>query len=618
MSCAPLSRVMAALVAIAALSVGAHARQELRGTEDVSASVHSPWPEALARGYAPVFFELRNDGERAVDVDVFVEPQFRYPNSVSVAARSQVALGAGEKRQLELLAPCYRVTQTSFGAGLRVGRSTTSTSLITASGVPEPQDRFLAWVTPKPLAAGSVERMAKELTDSDPALVGVGPSPHMGSLRVFSGSSRTPEWFVFEVVAPWIPSRAAAWSGIDAVVLDMRAASFSLAPARLDPLVSYARQGGLLVVLGDRASVERIVGEDDRMTDAAQKGFGVDGAAWPFGFGHVAWLPDAAGELTEPLDRAAIAALAAEAHVVDPSAGSYQVGTGAGLAHNDNLEIPGLGQVPMHLFAVILLVFAVLIGPVNFLVLKRLQRPGLLLVTIPVISLFATLGIVGFGILRQGLDLKGAAHSLTLLDQRNGHAVTFTRMALMPGLATDDLRPSRGTTVHPTTYDEGVTRELTVRHGEGLTLAGGWAPVRSVSNLLVSSDAVSRARIELKRTPAGIEVFNGLEATLQALTLRDAEGRLYSLSGDATLAPGARATAAPAGAGAALLDARGRFSAQPELGALRERVLDGPAMYIARLASNPYIDWLGLDPNLREQEHILQGVLPLDEADWSK
>ena len=98
----------------------------------------------------------------------------------------------------------------------------------------------------------------------------------------------------------------------------------------------------------------------------------------------------------------------------------------------------------------LLVAFAVLIGPVNLVFLKRIRRPALLLVTIPLLSAAASVGLLLYGIFYQGLDTKAARQSLTVLDQRSHHADTIERRKLFVGLSPGrGLRPGAATAVVP-------------------------------------------------------------------------------------------------------------------------------------------------------------------------
>jgi hypothetical protein len=320
------------------------------------------------------------------------------------------------------------------------------------------------------------------------------------------------------------------------------------------------------------------------------------------------WLGDEADLIDGPVEQRQLVMNVADAHEPGTTEGTFQPGTGAGLEVNDYLTIPGVEDLPMQVFVILLLVFAMVIGPVNFIALKRIGRPGLLLVTIPLISLTASLVILGIGIFNQGLDVKGATHSFTVLDQRAGRAVTVSRQALMPGLATDDLLPARGTTVHTTAYLGDSSRVLAVEHGDGLRLAGGWAPVRTTSNLLVSSDAPARSRVELRRDGDGLELVNTLETEILEFSARDATGEAYVLAPNTTVAPG----------GKARLTRAATQPPRPRFDVLAARASSRPSTYLARVATNPFVDTLGLSRNLKEERHLIEGILPADEVLWSK
>lgn len=609
--------LLAALVAL--LAPAAAARQEMRLMDGFTATVQSPWPETLCRGYAPVFVELRNDTDRVVDASVEVGSSYRFNREADCVARTAVRVGVGERRQIELLVPFYRRYQRSADLRVEVGRTSANMSLSTGNGVSDPNNRLVAWVTPTALPAGTVQRVADALERSEAASVGAGiapppPVPSLPALPTYgyvgpSVSTSGPfDWTVFEVLPGQISTRAAAWSAIDAVVLDGRGGAAALAALPLEGVLSHTRQGGLVVVLGEREVLTALGIETALEPRFMLKEPDDVGDTWRFGLGRVTWLGPDADLVDGAAEQRALVLDVLPVHTHDTSEGAFQPGTGAVLEANGCLSIPGVEALPLAIFVVLLLVFAAVIGPVNFIVLKRIGRPGLLLLTIPLISLVTSLGILSIGIFHQGLDVKGAVESLTLLDQREGRAVTVSRQALMPGLATGDLLPERGTTVHTTAYLAETSRELAVEHGDGLRLAGGWAPVRMTTNLLVSSDAPARSRIELRRDGDALELVNTLDTEILAFHAKDAADHIYVLAEGVTVAPGgkarlARATEIPS-------DRSGNV--------LARRASLRPSTYRARVASNPFLDTLGLSPSFKAESHLIAGILPADEALWSK
>jgi len=560
--------------------------------------VRSPWPERLGRGYAPVWVTVENEAERAVDVELRIGTSFRRSSAPEGAASIALRLAPGELRAVELLAPFHRQVGQSTALSTRVGASSVWTAFNTGTFAAHSDDRVLAWVSPQPLPAGTIERIADQLGRDDPATGLSRGSP------THSSWASDPEWVAFELGPDSLPSRAAAWTSVDVVVLDARRAP--LTGLALGALESHLHAGGLVVVLGDDSAVRALLGAGAE-PEARFRGpaFGVDGELWRVGFGQLVRLPAAAGELERAADRTALIGALNAVHGGGGAEGVLVPGSGASYGGHSLSSRNHLTDLPIGLFVLALIAFTILVGPVNLFVLKRRGRPGLLVVTIPVISAVASLSILGAGLWSQGLGLKGQLESATWLDQRTGRAVTLAAHDLTPALRSPELLPARGTTVHSTAYLGSISREFTVEHGDGLRMTGGWLPVRTPATLLVTSDAPARARLEVTRGPAGLEVTNALGVTVKELALRDSESAVYSLPAGQALAPGATARLEPA-LGKLLLSG------------LAERLRPAPLSYFAVVERNPFADMLGLKPELSFESHVVQGILPADAAQAGK
>ncbi len=106
-----------------------------------------------------------------------------------------------------------------------------------------------------------------------------------------------------------------------------------------------------------------------------------------------------------------------------------------------NFLIPGVGMAPVTTFRVLITLFVVLIGPVNYFALRRWKRLYLLLITVPAGAALVTLGLFAHALLSDGLGVRARVRSFTQLDQATGRAVSFSRQTYYAGLA-----PSRGLT----------------------------------------------------------------------------------------------------------------------------------------------------------------------------
>ncbi len=79
--------------------------------------------------------------------------------------------------------------------------------------------------------------------------------------------------------------------------------------------------------------------------------------------------------------------------------------------------IPGVGLPPVTSFHILLTLFVIAIGPVNYFLLQRRRQLNWLLVTVPVGAGVAILGLLAFAVLTDGLASRGRVRSLTHIDR---------------------------------------------------------------------------------------------------------------------------------------------------------------------------------------------------------
>lgn len=100
-------------------------------------------------------------------------------------------------------------------------------------------------------------------------------------------------------------------------------------------------------------------------------------------------------------------------------------------------DLPGLSLPPTWLVGLVLLLFIILIGPVNYLVLRRMDRRELGWITIPVLTIIFALGIYGFGATTKGRSITVNSVSIVRIapDTRSAELQAFYGI----------FAPSRGT-----------------------------------------------------------------------------------------------------------------------------------------------------------------------------
>ncbi|MGE3315750.1 MAG: hypothetical protein AB7O26_11610 [Planctomycetaceae bacterium] len=190
---------------------------------------------------------------------------------------------------------------------------------------------------------------------------------------------------------------------------------------------------------------------------------------------------------------------------------------------------PGVRGVPTSMFMVLITLFAVVIGPVNYFLLMRKRRLYLLLLTVPSIAFVTSAALVGYSTISHGFGVKSRLRSLTLLDQPARTSVTLARLALYAGLApSGGLKFSADTAVYPVWPNDMEFESGTVDWTDTQNLESGWLRSRVHTQFLTTSHQAARGRLDVQ-TPAAekLEVANGHEMELESLLVADAKGELY-------------------------------------------------------------------------------------------
>lgn len=203
-----------------------------------------------------------------------------------------------------------------------------------------------------------------------------------------------------------------------------------------------------------------------------------------------------------------------------------------------NFLIPGVGLVPVMPFQVLITLFVVVIGPLNYVYLRRRAKLHLLIVTVPACALVVTLGLFGYALATDGLGVRVRVRSYTEIDQRRGEAVCWSRLCYYAGLApSQGLRFSGDTVVLPIDprIDDptgGITRQLKWT-GDGDApleqhLRGGWLRSRNLTQYLTQRARKTQAHLQITQQSDGrLAVVNRLETAIRYLAVCDADGKKY-------------------------------------------------------------------------------------------
>jgi hypothetical protein len=202
-----------------------------------------------------------------------------------------------------------------------------------------------------------------------------------------------------------------------------------------------------------------------------------------------------------------------------------------------NLLVPGVGMAPVREFQVLITLFVVVIGPLNYWMLKRWKRLHLMILTVPLAAAAITLGLFAYAIASDGFDTKVRSHSFTALDQRTGDAACWSRLSYYSGLAPGGgLTMPADVAIYPIipSWNE-YSAQSYVRGERGLRWEGddakltrGWLRSRTPMQYLTIRSRKSPIKLELTPVRDRLRVKNELGTQVEYLAVVDESGKFWS------------------------------------------------------------------------------------------
>lgn len=189
--------------------------------------------------------------------------------------------------------------------------------------------------------------------------------------------------------------------------------------------------------------------------------------------------------------------------------------------------IPGVGVAPVTTFELLITLFVILIGPVNYFVLRSIGRLNFLIVTVPLGALMVTAVLMTYAVLSDGLSTKSRVRTVTLLDQTTGHGASWSRQAYYAGLAsTSGLVYPVDAAVYeyeqyPLTEHTGQKR---MTWGDEQVLQGGYFRSRVTQQFLAIRPFQTPHRLVVSTQEGKVFVKNELGTTVSRLILLDEQG----------------------------------------------------------------------------------------------
>ena len=206
-------------------------------------------------------------------------------------------------------------------------------------------------------------------------------------------------------------------------------------------------------------------------------------------------------------------------------------GMSLGRDNNDfwNLMIPGVGAAPVTAFLVLISVFVLAIGPINYFFLNRVHRLYLLLFTVPVGALLVTVSLLLYAFLGDGLGTRVRYRSFTeLID---GQAISWSRQTYYAGMPNSEglVFPSAAA-VYPVQYDQqsGQKRRTLLWEEDRQHLYRGYLQARSMSQFLVVNPVKASKQVKVLASNAGeLKVENQFGVELDGVVAYEHETQSY-------------------------------------------------------------------------------------------
>jgi hypothetical protein len=320
-----------------------------------------------------------------------------------------------------------------------------------------------------------------------------------------------------------------AYSGYEGIVL--AADKFQAAPPEVQAAIrQYVETGGALVLLGD-VTLPKSWGE------AQDIGNGLS-ACYP-AFGQCLLVSEKNINQWEPEQWSPMADMWNQSaqpwqQVVSPTDANRR------FPIVENLRIPVRGMF------IVMLVFTILIGPLNIRILTRKKRRIWLIWTVPVISVLTCLILAGYMFLSEGWTGHVRTEGLTILDEnaQRAHSIGWLGIysPITPG---DGLHFSQETEVTPhlrqdrpySNRGSGTARSIVWTDDQHLDT--GWVTARIPSHFLVRTSQKRLERVLIQKEADGsLSIVNALEVPIGKVWFADAEGKIYTAT---DIAGGAKA-----------------------------------------------------------------------------
>jgi hypothetical protein len=179
---------------------------------------------------------------------------------------------------------------------------------------------------------------------------------------------------------------------------------------------------------------------------------------------------------------------------------------------------------------ILIIVFAVLIGPVNIIFLSKMNRRIWMLWTVPLTSTIAAVLVLAVNILQEGIQRNCSSSSFSLLDQREGSVLSSGYIGFYSSLTPRGITFSSGTEASPCIFEttQGSSSKTVEVLPDGNQFFTGFIQARVPSYFLLRKAETGRKeRVLFDWSAAQPTATNGLGKDIEELTVCSPDGKYY-------------------------------------------------------------------------------------------
>lgn len=304
-----------------------------------------------------------------------------------------------------------------------------------------------------------------------------------------------------------------AYSSYDGVVVSL-SEMLSMPAAIRSALLEYTRCGGSVLVIGKWDKPD-----DWRTEDHLENGLVIN----HLGFG-----------LCVLSDTSDLNAFGKETwrHLVNIWSRNRSVWKGNTNISSANKQFPVIASmnIPVRGLFLLVLLFAIVIGPVNLYLLSKKKKRMWMLWTVPLVSILASLSVFAYAFLAEGWQGQVRIASVTLLDEATHRATTIGMLGLYSPLTPrEGLHFDYETELTPIGMEDwrgGSPR--TIDWSEDQHFDKGWVSARVPAIFRVRKSSMARQRVQIGTDGnGGLTAVNGLGSDILQLWYADGNGKIY-------------------------------------------------------------------------------------------